>query len=382
MAPLINFRSPSAQRAASLLARQRKLLAVLGGLVGAVVGIYSDEARATIGWIWKHVIAGGTLVIFAAAAIFSLAWWGRGLLERRKELQRDIVRHSFDIHADDFEEDLPTDHGLIGRQLWYLERRTDSPDLVVLLHGLGLDADDFRPFMNVARQHTVSVTMFGHNAEEAKDERYRPIGLAAHTDLLSGAINNLCRQYPHKRLTLVGFSVGADMLFCLAKLWRDHPERKPKIHSVLLLDPNINHSTMRISGNIANLNPDEPLAELKRIACIPDVLVDFQNICEYLHKISRKDLPQIRRHAQDLWNYWEPDGHYDMFFDRMDLLRGACDRIRVFFSVHFEHHFNEIVALARQRGIRQVFDLRRFDHFELCRDTFLKREVLALIRQR
>jgi pimeloyl-ACP methyl ester carboxylesterase len=251
---------------------------------------------------------------------------------------------------------------------------------VVLLHGLGLDADDFRPFMNVARQHTAAITLFGHNAEEARDNRYRPIGMALHADLVSGAINNLQRQYPYKRLTLVGFSVGCDLLFQLAELWRDHPERQPKVRSVLLLDPNINHSTMVISGKVARLNPERPLAELKRIAQVPEELVEFQNFCEYLHKISGKDLAQIQRYAADLWSYWEPDGQYELFFQRLERIRAISDTTRVFFSMHFEQRFNDVVACARQRGIRQVFDLRRVDHFEFCQDGFLKQEIGALLR--
>ncbi|MEV6170137.1 hypothetical protein AB0L99_18140 [Streptomyces sp. NPDC051954] len=368
------------ERAAGFARRHRAAVTLVGAVVGTAIGIYSDEARSVIGWTWSHVVAGGTLVILAVAGVFSVAWWARGLAERRRELRREVVRHSFDIHADDFEEDLPSDNAVIGRQLWYLERRTESSDLIILLHGLGLDADDFRPFMNVARQHTAAITLFGHNVEEARDHRYRPIGIAAHTDLISGAINNLQRQYPYKRITLVGFSVGCDMLFRLAELWRDHPERQPKLKSVLLLDPNINHSTMVISGKIAHLNPEQPLAELKRITQIPEALIEFQNVCEYLHKISGKNLAQVQRHAADLWNYWEPDGRYDLFFQRIDRIRSISDRTRVFFSIHFEQRFNDVVALARQRGIRQVFDLRRVDHFEFCQDGFLKHEVGALIR--
>ncbi|WP_416960754.1 alpha/beta hydrolase [Streptomyces sp. Agncl-13] len=372
--------SPLVERVVAFVSRRKAAVTLVGGTLGAAIGIYSDEARSVIGWTWSHVVAGGTLVILAVAGIASLAWWARGLAERRRELRREVVRRFFDIHADDFEEDLPSDNAVIGRQLWYLERRTESSDLIVLLHGLGLDADDFRPFMNVARQHTAAITLFGHNAEEARDARYRPIGIVAHTDLISGAINNLQRQYPYKRITLVGFSVGCDMLFRLAELWRDHPERQPKIKSVLLLDPNINHSTMVISGKVAHLNPDQPLAELKRIAQIPEELVEFQNFCEYLHKISGKDLSQVQRHAADLWDYWEPDGQYELFFQRVERIRSISDRTKVFFSIHFEQRFNNVVALARQRGIRQVFDLRRVDHFEFCQDTLLKREVGALIR--
>lgn len=375
-------RVPHLERLASFVSRHRAAVAVFGGVTGAAIGIYSDEARAVIAWTWSHVIAGGTLVVLAVAAVFSLAWWGRGLAERHREQRREVVRRFFDIHADDFEEDLPSDNAVIGRQLWYLERSTNSPDLVVLLHGLGLDADDFRPYMNVARQHTAAITLFGHNTEEARDGRYRPIGIGVHADLISGAINNLQRQYPYKRLTLVGFSVGCDMLFRLAELWRDHPERQPKIRSVLLLDPNINHSTMVISGKVAALNPEQPLAELKRIAQIPEALVEFQNFCEYLHKISGKDLGQVKRYATDLWDYWQPDGQYDMFFQRLERIRAISDTTRVFFSLHFEQRFNDVVALARQRGIRQVFDLRRVDHFEFCQDSFLKHEVGSLVRGR
>ncbi|MFF5980721.1 alpha/beta fold hydrolase [Streptomyces olindensis] len=372
--------SPMVEKAAAFVGRHKAAVTLTGGVLGAALGIYSDEARAVIAWTWSHVIAGGTLVTLAVAGVFSLAWWARGLTERRRELRREVVRQFFDIHADDFEEDLPSDNAVIGRQLWYLERTTESSDLVVLLHGLGLDADDFRPFMNVARQHTAAITLFGHNVEEARDNRYRPIGMALHADLISGAINNLQRQYPYKRLTLVGFSVGCDMLFQLAELWRDHPERQPKIRSMLLLDPNINHSTMVISGKVARLNPEQPLAELKRIAQVPEELVEFQNFCEYLHKISGKDLCQVQRYAADLWAYWEPDGQYELFFQRLERVRAISDTTRVFFSMHFEQRFNDVVARARQRGIRQVFDLRRVDHFEFCQDAFLKREIGALLR--
>ncbi|MBM9504503.1 hypothetical protein [Actinacidiphila acididurans] len=369
-------------RFSALLTRYRPALAAAGGLAGLLIGVYSDQARSMIGWTGSHVLAGGTLVALAAVAVFSLAWWARGRLERSRARGRAIVARSFDIHPDDFDDDLPSDHAVIGRELRYLERRTSSSHLVVLLHGLGLDASDFRPFMNAAPQHTVGITTFGHNTAEATDGRYRAIGLATHADLISGAINNLSRQYPHKKITLVGFSVGADMLFRLAELWTDHPDRRPPISSALLLDPNINHSTMIITGRMARLNPDEPLAELLRVAHTPSSLIEFQNICEYLHKISEKDLDQIRRYAADLWEYWEPDGRYDLFVRRLERLQSVCrGGLRVLFSTHFEHHFNDVMSLARQRGLRQVFDLRRVDHFELLRETFLTHEVDTLLRR-
>ena len=369
-------------RITEFIRRHKIPLSLIGGMLGVLVGIYSEEARKTLDWIWRNVIAGGTLIVLVVLAISGLAWWARGVTERRRELRREIVQESFDIRTNDFEEDLPSDHAVFGRHLWYLERPLESQDLVVLLHGLGLDADDFRPFMNVARQHTVAVTLFGHNAAEARDDRYRPIGISTHTNLLSGAINNLQRQNPYKRMNLVGFSVGCDMILRLAELWHAHPEREPKIKSVLLLDPNINHSTMIITQKVAQLNPQRPLAELQRIAQIAESITEFQNLCEYLHKISGKDLGQIQRVAVDLWDFWEPDGHYDLFFQRLERVRALSDRTRVFFSSHFEQHFNEVVNLARRRNIEQDFSLRQVDHFEFCKDSFLKEEVGAIVRGR
>ncbi|MGW4690120.1 alpha/beta fold hydrolase [Streptomyces sp. NPDC004244] len=369
-------------RLAAFTTRWKGPLAAAGGGASLLVGIYSDEARAMLAWTWTRVAAGGTLIAAGVAAVFCTAWWARGRVERRRETQREVTLQSFEIRADDFDGDLPSDQAVIGRELRYLERRTSSTHLVVLLHGLGLDAEDFRPYMNRARQHTVAITAFGHNADEARDHRYGPIGLATHADLINGAINNLCRQYPNKKLTLVGFSVGADMLFRLAALWTAYPDRKPKVAAALLLDPNINHSTMIITGSVAQMNPDDPLAELKRIANTPRSPVEFQNVCEYLHKITEKDLHQVQRYASELWTDWEPEGRYDLFFRRFDQLQALSGIVKVFFSTHFERHFNDVVGLARQRGVRRVFDLRRVDHFELCKETFLVREVDALTRRR
>ncbi|MFD5561891.1 alpha/beta fold hydrolase [Kitasatospora griseola] len=359
---------------AGVAARWSKPLGVFGAMASVAIGIYSDQVRGSIAWLFQHA-SGWGLAAATALGAGALSWQARGLMDHRRYAARRIVERSFDIEADDFESDLPSDQAVIGRELHYLERVTSSPHLVVLLHGLGLDADDFRPYMHVAEEHTAGITLFGFNARETRDDRYRPIGLTTHAELVNGAINNLHRQFPDKRLTLVGFSLGADMLLRLGELWRDHPSRKPAVSGVLLLDPNINHSTMMVSRGLSQLDPGSPLEELKRIARIPETLVEFQNLSEYLHKVSAKNLAQIQRHAMDVWDYWEPDGRYDLFMERIELLRGHRLGVKVVFSTHYERNFNDLNALARQRGIRDTFRLRRVDHFELLQDVLLAEEV-------
>ena len=323
----------------------------------------------------RHLFTRLLLFAFAAIAIGTASWLARGWFERRRVAQRHLIEKTFDIRVDDFEEGPVIDKGVFGREIHYLERSTESRRLVIFLHGLGLDGDDFRADMNIASQHTVAITLFGFNASDAHDRRYRPVGLATHSALVNRLIREIQRQNPRKTLTLVGFSLGADMLFRLADLWRDHPESKPRVSSVVLLDPNINHSTMIVSSGFARMNPDEPIAELKRIAQIPGTLIEFQNFCEYLHKISRKDLAQIQRHAQDFWDYWEPDGKYDLFLERVDRLRAAVGGLKIFFSTHYEENFNDVVVMGRQKGLRGIFNLERIDHFELFRDVFLERNL-------
>ena len=370
------FRSSGTLR--RMAVRYSKPVGALGGVASLVAGIYSDQVRSGVVHVLRLMGTWGTAPV--VAVVFAGVGWSLQELRWKLKSRRSLIRRqSFEIQVDDFENDLPRDQSVIGRELHYLEHVTESNKLVVLLHGLGLDANDFRPYMQVAKEHTVGITLFGFNESETSDARYRPIGLTTHAELVNGAINNLHRQYPGKKLVLVGFSLGADMLLRLGELWQDHPSRKPQVSAILLLDPNINHSTMLLSGGLARMNPLEPLTELKRIAQIPTNLVEFQNFSEYLHKVSVKNPAQIRRHAQDVWDYWEPDGKYDLFMDRIKRLAGFNINVRVICSVHYEQHFNDVTTLARGHGLRQIFSLCRVDHFALFREPFLIDQMKLLV---
>jgi pimeloyl-ACP methyl ester carboxylesterase len=359
-----------------VLRRTWAAVGVLGGLASVLIGIYSDQARTGLEWLWGHT-ALFVLVLVVVGTLATIAWQVGASTERKRSFRPPITAKSLDIRAADFDDDLPVDQAVYGRELHFLEREVKSDTVVVLLHGLGLDANDFRPYMYVAGVHTIAITLFGFNTTEAHDTRYRPIGLTTHAELVNGALNNIRRQYENKKLLLVGFSTGADMILRLGELWKADPTRRPRLAGLLLLDPNINHSSMVVSGGFATTDPSHPLAEFKRITQIPSNLEEFENITEYLHKICKKDAAHIQQHAKDWWDYWEPDGQYGKFFTRVEILRGACARTRLIFSVHYEEHFNELVALARQRNLHALFDLLKVDHFDLIDEDFLNREVAA-----
>jgi hypothetical protein len=364
---------------------RRLPLAVGGAVVALLIVVYSDPVRDVVGWIWEHLLVGGALVLLVVAGVFAFAWWARGRTEafglsrgirqERLRARRPVVARELEIGAGGFGNDLPEDQAVAGRRLRYLERETASEALVVLVPGLGLDAEEYRPVMEVTDAHTVAVTMFGMHAEDAGDDLYRPIGLTAQADLLNGVIAHLTRAHPRKRLHLVGFAVGADMLLRLGELWEAYPERKPEVASVLLLDPHVNHASMAITGSMAHLDPTAPLAELKRVAGTPGDAAEFRRVCEYLSKITEKDLNQIKQHARDLWEYTEPAGQYGQFLGRVEQLRAMGGTVRVCFSRRFEEYAQELAKLGPQRGLTGVFETRPLDHFQLTAAQPLAEEL-------
>jgi alpha-beta hydrolase superfamily lysophospholipase len=118
--------------------------------------------------------------------------------------------------------------------------------------------------MTESRFHCLALTLYGFNAEEKDDQHYRPISLQSHVQLLGYALGKIAAQYPHKRITLVGFSFGADLVFFLMQ-FAEKALRSLKVHSAILLDPNINLSTTTISSRIADIDEDQPLTELVKI---------------------------------------------------------------------------------------------------------------------
>ncbi|HEX6682740.1 MAG TPA: alpha/beta fold hydrolase [Candidatus Limnocylindrales bacterium] len=354
-------------------------ISAVGAVVSFFMNLYIDSVKRVVEWTWSRFAVQWVLFSLIVFACSYATWVVRGWTIARRMERRQIVEHTFPIRTEEFEDDVPIEEAIVGRRLRYLERVTESPVLVVCLHGLGLDANDFRRFMAAAREHTAAITMFGFNTDEAKDARYRPIGLTTHAHLLSRLINELQQQYPRKKLVLIGFSLGADMQLRLAELWRERPDKQPNVAAMLLLDPNINHSTMVVSGGVAKLDGADPLTALKRIAEIPNTLVEFQNICEYLHKITNKDLDQVKRFASDMVAYWEPEGHFELFLQRIGDLQRVSPRVKVLFSANYEDHFGDIIGIARQRRInREIFAVEEVDHFDLLEENLLRREVAAL----
>lgn len=245
----------------------------------------------------------------------------------------------------------------------------------MFLHGLGLDANDFRPYLVESRYHCIALTMYGFNAFERTDEHYRPISLLTHTQLLNYAVDRIRSMHPRKRITLVGFSFGADMIFLLSRV-ADVALRRPGIHKVVLLDPNVNRQTTTISSKIAQVRQvEDPNAQLLELLRSANNASEFRYLCEYLYKIMSKNLEHIRRHAADMVAEWDVDGP-DHFLDLLGQLTKATHGAHVVFSFNHERLFNSVAHAAADRGMNvESLQCSQLDHFELIGAGFL-RDVL------
>jgi hypothetical protein len=147
----------------------------------------------------------------------------------------------------------------------------------------------------------------------------------------------------------------------------------------VLLDPNVNRSSMFISTSICKLDLTSPLGGLKQLLEGAASLIEFQNLCEYLHKVCSKNLAQVQRLACDVRGKWEESG-YAQFLARLSAVDAQCRRASVVFSFHYEQHLNELVRASGQVNLAVTrMHSTEFDHFHLIGSSALHRQLGGVI---
>ena len=342
--------------------------AFIAGFAGALVG-------AGVGWELLRFSA--FLALLAAAALtglFSLViYW---YLLRRKQLTgvvEGMIQIPQDLQSGLDGQTLPN-----GGLLHYLEAKRESDELVVFVHGLGLDATDFQTYLAESRYHSIALTLYGFNADEKDDEDYPPLSLKAHARLFALALKEFQARYPGKRLSLVGFSVGADIILFLPELAAADLVGL-KVHRVLLLDPNINSTTTTISTGMAKLDDDRLQEQLLDVLRSAKDVDELRWLCEYIYKTTSKDIAQVRRHAQEISEVWEETGT-DQFVEYMSGLVKIASGIYVVLAADKRKLLNELRDRALLIGISSDhFSLAASGHFELLDPSFLRRQLEVLL---
>jgi pimeloyl-ACP methyl ester carboxylesterase len=351
-----------------------RLLASAGGaVVGLFTSLYSAELRQILESSGRGFVSNGLPVAITAvvASVSGVLIYELGF---RRRFRGAVTEGEIPIRADALDGIIHDEDAVVGRTLRYLETKRFTDDLVVFLHGLGLDAEDFRPYMSESRFHCVALTLYGFNADEHDNDHYRPISLESHVQLVGYALRRLQARYPHKRITLVGFSFGADIILCLREF---APEvlTKLRLHRVVLLDPNINNTTTTISSRIADVENDRSLRDLIGILRSAKTSLEFRYLCEYLSKITSKNFAHVRRHAQEMSDRYRQRS-FGPFLDAVGALAAATDRVDLVLSLNHEEVFNAAARAAARRGLDvNRLECSRTDHFDLMGPAFLKHEL-------
>jgi pimeloyl-ACP methyl ester carboxylesterase len=341
-----------------------------GSAFGLLASLYSAELRRVLEASGRGFVTTG-LPIAVTAVVASVSTLLIYELLFRRGRTADVTPGEIAIRADALKGIVSDQDAVVGRSLRYLETRRNTSDLVVFLPGLGLDANDFRPYLSESKFHCVALTLYGFNSAERDDEHYQPISLESHVQLVAYALQRLQTAHPRKRITVVGFSFGADMILFLQEF---APEvlSDLNLRKAVLLDPNVNRTTTVVSSRIAGVEGDSSVRELVAILRSAKDRSELRYRCGYLAKITSKNFPQVRRCAWEVSRRYQHDS-YDPFLDAVGQLVGVTEAVQVVLSFNHEAIFNAVAHAAAARGLDlNHLECSRTDHFELLSPGFLK----------
>ncbi|MEW8048834.1 MAG: alpha/beta hydrolase, partial [Candidatus Thiodiazotropha sp.] len=359
------------------------IISAIGAAWGVALTLYPSEIRNSLEWLVSYFFNEKVplFLIVIPTALVATALVSRHL--NLKNITHEILpKNEKESQSKEFiikefrgNYTLPKDDKVLGRSLKYIEYDRHSDILVICLHGLGLSADDFNPFILSSEYHVIAVTMFGFNANEKDNRRYKDISLETHIRILLEFIIHIASENKKKDVVLVGFSFGADSMLKLAELIQDYNPVKIKL--MLFLDCNINRSTMNIADKISKIDINNPVDEFQRLSGSTDDLTEYLNMLEYIRKISNKNLTHVKRHASDYINYWGELNHdYDVFIDRVSIALSVSRCVRLVFSENYENDYNSVVNIFKDRlKVRDYEVLKNvgYDHFDLIKPILLNR---------
>ena len=261
-------------------------------------------------------------------------------------------------------------------QMTFLEHVTDSRTITVFFHGLGLDASDYREYLETHETHAIAVNLAGY-APDGED-RLPPVPVQRHVEMVAQLIEKTGRDKPDKKIILVGFSLGADLVLQLAEHWAaTDVDRRPGIEGALMLDPNVNRSTMTISRLFSDADQNNPTDALKDLIGMADNTETLRALCGYASKVATKDFRQIQQMATDMMNYWEPAG-YDQFGSRVAHVANLVKKVRIAVSADYEEHMNGMQEAFSEHGLgpeKASIRLTDLGHFGLIGNEFLSEEL-------
>ncbi len=250
-----------------------------------------------------------------------------------------------------------------------------SSDLVVFLSGLGLNHHDFARQISELDYRCVAFTLFGFHPE---DEESTPISLSLHCEILQGFLRYLRNQVRPRTMTLVGFSIGADLF---AKMLRENYLSGAEVQNFLALDCNLGPHTCFLSRRLAQLQPGEDPARFI-LETNRDLVEQGEGFPNWI---------RLQKYFIDVFG-----SHGESRLSRVSNL--ARRIVQEFEGMTTARRLQELSELSQQVKVRCLFSdnpdndvaptnqdsrfhveiLRGFNHFDLCQTAVLHRHLKAL----
>lgn len=269
------------------------------------------------------------------------------------------------------------------RPISYYDNLRKSTDAIVFyLHGLGLDQEDFYHVLMETEYRSIAPTLYGFHPSDCNP---RSVPLDTHCYLLSRLIESVVSELAPKRIALVGFSTGADMLLRIPRFLNTDGY---SVAGLLLLDCNINQKTCFISGELRKaLNGDVSAIRLAQtIGSNATDITDWLDLHQYLVRVLGKfkgNLRHLALFADEIFAAQPEDG-VDRFAGLYRELLSWNPNSRFLFSKGAVHE----ALIPALRSIGSNGDSRscvkwemNTSHFGLMQPSFLERQLHEIMRE-
>ena len=228
---------------------------------------------------------------------------GAGGLDPRSPVERQFVLTT--THVRQLSARNPR---LVGLPVSYVDNRSDSDTLVVMLYGLGTDDGQFEVYLRSTPHRAVAITLAGFGLRE----RHRPVlSVDDHSRVLRLMLRELVAECRPRRTVLVGHTTGADQFL---RMVHDETGAGVDISGLVAYVPNVSLETCFATRLYARLDASDPagtLAILKTLAAdidSLDVWVMVQNVLTRLFLRFGSNPEPLRRYAADIVAPFEQPG--------------------------------------------------------------------------
>ena len=185
-------------------------------------------------------------------------------------------------------------------ELFYFDnQKVNNEQVFIFLHGLGLDYRDFQNAIKSIDYRCLVPTLYGFYPSSQSTSK--GLTLEEHCKLLKEWLEAILRNIQPKKVTLVGFSAGADIGLMFIRSLSNQQIKEFNIQNLICLDCNLNVDTCFFTSAFSkyknNILPQTIFKEIKEQTivmlirsqqCRERLYQSFNEINAYLERLSVK----------------------------------------------------------------------------------------------